>query len=178
MTAGSAKAGFSLLQRLSFKRQLLPLLYRALGGLFEKHGSASLALACYQEAASVNPADARAAFLSGRLLLLQGNVEPAAAAFREAVQARPEYAEAHNSLGIALCEQGQLTEAAGCYRAALRWQPGYAAAYNNLGNVQLSQGQLPEAEASFRQALHRIAIRRRSNRCARRCASSRDSPAP
>jgi FkbM family methyltransferase len=143
-----------LFRGLSFKHYLLPLLYRSLGGLFQKHGNASLALACYREAACLNPADAEPVFLSGRLLLLQGQVEPAAAAFREALQARPDYAEAHNALGVALYEQGRLGEAVDCYRSALRWQPAYAHAYNNLGNVQLSQGQIAEAEASFRQALH------------------------
>jgi predicted O-linked N-acetylglucosamine transferase (SPINDLY family) len=119
----------------------------------QKHGNASLALACYREAERLNPADAQSAFLSGRLLLLQGNFETAAAAFREALQARPDYAEAHNNLGVVLYEQGQLSEATDCYRAALRLQPAYAHAHNNLGNVQLSQGQLHQAEASFRQAL-------------------------
>lgn len=133
----------------------LPLFYRALGGLFQKRGNASLALACYREAARVNPADALSPFLLGRLLLLQGDVKAATESFREALRARPDYAEAQNNLGVALYEQGQLTEAADCYRKALRLQPGYAAAYNNLGNVELSRGQAAEAEASFRQALRR-----------------------
>ncbi len=132
--------------------KFLPRLLLKLGALFQSR-HAALALACYREAARLHPADARAAFLLGRLLLLQGNMEAAGAAFKAALRARPDYAEAHNNLGVALYEQGQVTEAADCYRAALRLKPDYAAACNNLGNVQLSQARAAEAEAGFRQAL-------------------------
>ena len=152
MTAGSAKAGIALLQRLSFKRQLLPLVYRALGGLFEKHASASLALACYREASCLDPADAQPAFLTGRLLL-QGYVETAAVAFRQALQARPDYAEAHNNLGTTLKEQDRDKEAEQSLREALRLKADFAGALSNLGGALLKQGKREEAVDAYRGAL-------------------------
>lgn len=142
-----------MFRRLSTFPRISSPFFRWLGGLLQKHGNISLALACYQHAARLNPADPQPAFLQGRLLLLQGKVDAAATAFRRALQARPDFAGAHNNLGVSLYELGQLTEAADCYRAALRVQSAYPAAHNNLGNVLLSQGHIAAAEASFREAL-------------------------
>ncbi len=143
-----------LWSRLSSGRfTVLPRLYRWLGRLFEKRGSASLARLCYEEAGRLNPHDARSPFALGKLFLSQGKVEEAVEAFRAAVKARPAYAEAHNNLGVAWAQQERSEEAADCYRAALRLKPDYAAAHNNLGNVYLVRGQLKEAEASYRAAL-------------------------
>ena len=139
----------SLFRRLS----VLPFLYLRLGKVFEKRGHASLAQSCYEEAGRLNPCDARAPFVLGRLLLSQSKAEAAAEAFKAALKARPDYPEAHNNLGVALAQQEQPDAAAECYRAALRLKPDYAAAHNNLGNAYLVHGQLAEAEASYRTAL-------------------------
>ncbi len=143
-----------LLSRLASGRfPVLPLLYRWLGGLFEKRGNLSLARLCYEEAGRLNPRDARSPFVLGRLFLGQGKVEEAVEAFKAAIEARPDYPEAHNNLGVAWAQQERSEAAEECYRTALRLKPDYAAAQNNLGNVHLVRGRLAEAEACYRAAL-------------------------
>jgi tetratricopeptide (TPR) repeat protein len=85
---------------------------------------ATEALAAYQEAVRVKPADVAVhKNLLGVALETREKLGEAIRAFREAIRLRPEFAEAYKNLGLALGRQGKLVEAIAAFREATRLDP-------------------------------------------------------
>ena len=88
------------------------------------------ALAHYQEAIRLQPADAAHHSNLGYVLVLLGRPEEAEVACREALRLKPDFANAMHNLAITRNLQGYLDEAIAINTEALRLDPGHAGAHN------------------------------------------------
>src|SRR6478609_8985682 len=98
-----------------------------------RQGDTAGALKAVDEAAHVDPKDARAPYLRGVALEKKGDTGAAMAAYRDAIARRPGFAEAHNNLGALLQAKGDAAGAVAELDAAVKANPSYAEAQYNLG---------------------------------------------
>jgi len=126
-----------------------------LAGAVRLHQAGDLveAVACYEQALSLNPNIPEA--LSNLALALTGlgKVDAAIARYEQALALKPNAPEILSNLGILLRDQGRTDEAITCYQKALALKPDYRAAHSNLGNALRAQGRLDEAITCYLQAL-------------------------
>ncbi|MGJ5816652.1 tetratricopeptide repeat protein [Paludibaculum fermentans] len=129
--------------------------YRLYDLAFEltEKGQNEAAIAEWQRALQLDPADARARTNLGGIYLRQGRLEPAAAEFRRALEAKPEAVEARNNLGLVLLQTGQLSEAAREFQQSLELEPQSMEALVNLGGVYLMQKDYRGAVSTLREAM-------------------------
>jgi tetratricopeptide (TPR) repeat protein len=114
------------------------------------------AIAHYQEALRINPANAEAHNnLAYELTKTPGRLPEAMAHYEKALRLKPGFAEAHNNLAIVLAAMpGRLAEAMAHYETALRSNPDYAEAHYNFAIVLAKiPGRLTEAIAHYEAAL-------------------------
>jgi len=116
-------------------------------------GRLDAAVACYNQALTLQPDHAGAHHNLGNALCELGKWDEAEASYRRALTFQPGLASAHNNLGTVLQEHDRLDDAIACYRQALVLEPTYAEALNNLGGALCRQGELNEGEACIRKAL-------------------------
>jgi tetratricopeptide (TPR) repeat protein len=125
-----------------------------LGWALESGGRLEAALAEYERAAALDPANGRAAFQRANTLQRMGRLGEAVAAYEALAAARPDLAvDVYTNLGVALAREQRPAEAERCYREALRRSPGHAPARVNLGALYLEQGRFAEAAESFEAAV-------------------------
>ncbi|HUL72425.1 MAG TPA: tetratricopeptide repeat protein [Vicinamibacterales bacterium] len=111
------------------------------------------ALAEFQEAQSLNPADDRAYTNSGVLLQYAlKKPEEAEASFRKAVDAAPKSVTARMALASFLWSAKRFAEAEATLKAALEIDPNNTDANRALGTFYMASGRIPEAEPYFQSA--------------------------
>ena len=126
--------------------------YEVAWALFEK-GQFKEAIAAWEYALELNPADAAARLNLGLSLMRTDRLDEAIPAFERAIAHDPASAEAYLNLGIALAGKGRAADAATTYRKALEIDETYAEAHSNLGVALASTGHGEDAIAHYRRAL-------------------------
>ena len=81
------------------------------------------ALEIAQTAARLEPEDAVARFVRGRVFLAQGEYDRSIADLQAAIELNPGMAQAHCGLGDAMAYSGRLDRAIGCFEEAVRISP-------------------------------------------------------
>jgi predicted O-linked N-acetylglucosamine transferase (SPINDLY family) len=124
-----------------------------LGAVFQAQRDRRQALACYEQALTLDPAMPEG--WNNRSLILSdlGNFAEAAASAREALRLRPAYPEAMNNLGVALYGLGDKPGALGQYQLAIQQRPHYARALANSGALHHELGDPVTALAHLELAL-------------------------
>jgi tetratricopeptide (TPR) repeat protein len=118
-----------------------------------KKGDQPGAIAAWEQALKLAPADASVHFNLANALSRTGDIQGAIAHYRKAIEASPDHAEAHNNLGYALASQGRAADAIEHFETALRSNPENANAHINLGNALAQQGRMAEAIPHFEAAV-------------------------
>lgn len=134
------------------------LIDRGLGS--HRRGDLENALANYDEAIRINPAEPMAYNNRGSARRDRQDFDGAMADFSEAIRLKPDYAMALNNRGVVRAAQGDLDGAIADYTEALRLEPNDAAAFNNRGTARRYRGDTGGALADYAEAL-----RARSNIC-------------
>ena len=106
-----------------------------LGAGLDRLGQAGPAIALFERALAIAPANAEIYVNYGSALVHQGRVDDAVRALRQAVALAPRDANGHNNLGIALAQQGDLAAARDAFSRALAIDPRHAGARGNLEQV-------------------------------------------
>ena len=99
------------------------------------------AIAAFDEAAKVDPKDARPPYLKGVALEKKGDNRGATAAYTAAIARKADFAEAHNNLGALLLAKGDAAGRRGRARGRREGEAGYAEAQYNLGVARDGAGQ-------------------------------------
>ena len=118
-----------------------------------KQGDAQGAMACYRQAAELDPRDPAPPFNMGNVLLEQGQWEEAHACFAQALQNQAEFAAAW--LQTARCEVrlGRLAQARESFASVLRLEPQNFSAWLEAGNLCRQMGLPEQALASYGRAV-------------------------
>jgi tetratricopeptide (TPR) repeat protein len=124
-----------------------------LGNKLIAAGRVTEAIAQYEVAVRLRPADAPAHSDLGNALRQAGRIPEAIEQCRTALQLEPDYAKAHNNLGNALLDAGQVPAAIAQYQAALQQEPDDATTHYNLGIALFRAERLPEAIAQYETAV-------------------------
>jgi Flp pilus assembly protein TadD/SAM-dependent methyltransferase len=124
-----------------------------LGMVRQRMGRFGDAIASYEEALRLKPADAAAANNLGYCLLERGDVEGARDWLSRSLAADPHNPTAHTNLGNALRTQGDLQAAQASYRRAIHLVPDFANAHYNLALTLRDLGHHQEGFQSARTAV-------------------------
>lgn len=117
----------------------------AAGRQARRQGDLTQAIACFREAARINPASVAALNNLATALQAQGDGAGALLHLRQALERAPHRALLHCNLGGLLQLQGDLASAIAAYRQALTLQPGIFLAHFNLGKALAAQEHWEEA---------------------------------
>jgi tetratricopeptide (TPR) repeat protein len=117
----------------------------AIAAGFRAAGELEKALALYDRAHELAPADAGILNNRGAVKRLMDRTEDARADFEAAAKADPKLAEAHFNLGLLHDEKGEYLKALEAYAAALKVRPAMPEAQNNVGVLYLKVGQAQKA---------------------------------
>jgi tetratricopeptide (TPR) repeat protein len=120
---------------------------------FQQSGRLTEAEQLYRAALKLDPDNADAWHLLGRIALQRGDLAAAAAQVREAIRRRPNIPAFPSSLGEILQAQGEIEKAQTCYQEALRLAPDFAPALVNLGNTLQGRGRYEEACIQYGRAI-------------------------
>jgi tetratricopeptide (TPR) repeat protein len=123
--------------------------YAEQGRMAGQQGRAGDAVAAYEAALHLDPANVDAHRGLGFAFASQGRRADAITHYREAIRLAPSDPAVHNNLAIALEEAGELEEATDEYAETVRLAPGEPGPRLNLGAVLAGQGRLDEAIAQY-----------------------------
>lgn len=107
----------------------------------------------YQQAARLDPDDARSFAGLGNVYLDQGRFADAAEQYRQAIKLKGDYVDAYMPLGYALVRMNRHADAIAAYNQALKIDPGNPEVYNNLGYLYNHTGRYGEAIEACQQAI-------------------------
>jgi tetratricopeptide (TPR) repeat protein len=127
--------------------------YCDIGDTYRQRMQYLAAIAAYQEAIAIMPANPDAHFGLASCYEHQDRLNEAITAYREAIAIQPEFAPAHCGLGFCYGRQERYSEAVSAYLRAIAIQPGYAHAYVLLGYTYSAQMREGEAIAAFERAI-------------------------
>ncbi len=114
----------------------------------------SSTVAIWQDTVAKAPANPRAHYTFGTILMTDANDVPRAMEqFCDAIGLAPDYADAHANLGVALFGQGNTDQAVPELREAIRLNPNLADAHNDLGLVLAREKKPDQAAEEFRETL-------------------------
>jgi tetratricopeptide (TPR) repeat protein len=125
----------------------------ALGDALRKAGQREQALAEFEQAVRLDPADPYYRIYPGKLELELGRPVAARAHFEEALRLRPDWSLAHENLGMARLESGELDSAGSAFERALELAPDNLDAGRGLGMTRARQGRTREALSIFERVL-------------------------
>jgi superkiller protein 3 len=108
----------------------------------------------HERAVALNPQNAHARFMLGRIALEERRPSEAIGHFREAIRVVPEFEEAWNGIGLALLEQRRFAAAVTHYSEMVDALPTSVLALEGLATAELGRRRIDEAE---RQAMAAIA---------------------
>jgi tetratricopeptide (TPR) repeat protein len=124
-----------------------------LGNLRMKQGDLAAAVAFFDRAIALRPADADALTNRGAALRRLGRSKEAIDSYRKALRLSPFSFAAHYDLGGALADAGLLKDAAVQFEEACRIDPAHAGVQSNLAATLLKLNRPKEAIPHFEQAL-------------------------
>jgi protein O-mannosyl-transferase len=129
-----------------------PRVWVGVGLALANRGDFDRAIANYQRALQIDPADVQAIYNLGDALYHKGDIPAAVDQYQRAVALKADFSLAHCALGNALLRLGQTEKARHHYAEAIRYEPDYADAHFNLANV-LAQSDPEQAASHYRQAI-------------------------
>jgi predicted Zn-dependent protease len=121
--------------------------------LLLKQKKAGDALALFEKAASLRPANARLCLHRANALAMLNRRAEALGQLREAVRQQPGFSEAHYLLGVELALDGTVREAAVEFLEVTRLNPNYPLGHLNLGIALAKLGRTEDAIMQFRETL-------------------------
>jgi tetratricopeptide (TPR) repeat protein len=129
--------------------------YRIVDEAMDSQGKGDLtgALAKWQSALELDPADARANNGMGIALGMSGKQDEAIPYFKKAVQTQGDFFEAYYNLGIIFTKENKIDEAKDAWRNVVRIRPQFAQGHENLGYALYAQSNFPESLKQLRTAL-------------------------
>lgn len=125
----------------------------ARGNQLEDNARYGAALECYESAARIAPASAKAHMNIGNALQKLKRVDEAAASFRTAIRIAPDYASPRFNLGSLLAARGEHEAAEAELREAMRIDPQMFEAAVVVSAVMEATGRFVEAERVLRETL-------------------------
>ena len=131
----------------------LPGAYTTLAGFHAAARQTDRANEALREALRVDPYDAAAWDLAGRVLAEKGQFPEALFDFEKAIRHRPEFAPHLYDYALTLSSASEFDRAQENVEAALRADPKLAEAHVLLGRLLVRKGQLPEAATEYGQAV-------------------------
>lgn len=131
----------------------LPGQYTDLADLLARAGRPNEAEQALKQALEIDPFDATAYNLKGRILIARGSVPEALYDFRKSIDVRPGFAPNLYDYAIALVTADRFEEAREYATEASRSDPKMAGAHELLGSLAMRQQQYPDAIKEYRQAL-------------------------
>ncbi len=127
--------------------------WKALGTALALQGRAQDAVAAFQHAIPLLPADSEALIRYGKVMYELGQLENAETHLRRALQIDPASINASSNLARVLYAEGKIVEAEQCFRHSIQLRPNLASAHFDLATLQNEQFRFAESEAGFRRAL-------------------------
>jgi len=95
----------------------------------------SNAIACFEKAIQINPADADAHCNLGSTFIRKNQLKDAILAYKEAIDIDPNFAQPYFNLGILLNNIGKTDEAIACFQSAVDLVPSWIEAKQYLGKL-------------------------------------------
>jgi len=124
--------------------------YLNLGFLEQSQGNLNQALACYRQAAQLQPHGPPDFFSQAVALASHGRHGEAIEYFRTLLPYAPEFWQARYLLGVELTGQGNLEDARAQFAEVIRYRPDYAPAHMDLAVILARQGKPDQALEEFR----------------------------
>lgn len=112
------------------------------------------AIAVYQQAANLDPKNAKIHSGIGYLYAQQGNFQPALAAYRRALAINPENGDFYYAVGYIKGNLGDIAGAKEAYRRAIQINRNNVNAYLGLGVMQSRLGDYEAANWAYEQAIN------------------------
>ena len=131
----------------------LPEGYTNLANLLVRTGQAEAADAALRRALDIDPYDAAAYNLSGRVLAGKGEMPEALYDFAKATRLRPDYGPYLYDYALMLLHLNRYDEAQEPAEAAVRADPNLAEAHDLLGGLLARRAQLDQAASQYREAV-------------------------
>jgi serine/threonine protein kinase/tetratricopeptide (TPR) repeat protein len=119
--------------------------HRCLGRVFLGTGENQKALAQYQEAMKIQPADETVQGGLAQIYERLGRSKEAEETYKQAIAMRPNYWASYNWLGLYYQHSGRYDEARQMYSRVVELAPDSFMGYSNLGGVYVLQGKYQEA---------------------------------
>lgn len=119
------------------------------GLVYHKMAMSDEALDCYEEAARLDPANARTWCNLSSIWFDRGDYAESEAMARKALEIRPDYPRALDNLAATLSAVDRLQEAAEVCQQAIRLQPNLHSAWFKLGVIKFQQDQFVPAMEAF-----------------------------
>lgn len=123
------------------------------GSAFLQGGNASQALACFESARRIDPANPTLYLYAGAALHDLKRFDEAAACYEKALQIAPLMGEIHNNLGNSLIELGRFWDAVDSFSKAATLLPSSPVPLTARATALQALGKVFEAEADCRKAL-------------------------
>lgn len=123
-----------------------------LAGLYWQQNDYDRAIATYQKALAIDPANADVHYILGRTYLLQERLEEAIAALRQAVALRPDDVQSLEALGQSYLAEAAWAEALAVYQHLAELRPQEASVYLAMGDAYSRLGRLEDAAAAYQRA--------------------------
>lgn len=111
------------------------------------------ALACLDQAITLNPRNFDAYKNLGLAQLAKGMLDQAIVSSQKALALKPDHPDALLDLGNAYAGQDLLSQAQRCYERILQLDPRHASAHGNLANVLAYTGETEAAQSHYREAV-------------------------
>ena len=124
-------------------------LYSRLGSLLLRQGKRDEAIASFEKASELNPADSESLSDLGLAYLESGRLADAERAFKWSVATNPDFALSHNGLGLVSIDKRDLPNARIHFEKAVQLDPDLLVAHLNLGRIYKITGDPKRARASF-----------------------------
>ncbi len=127
--------------------------YTSLAGLLLATGQPDLAAAAAQRGLNLDPYDATAYNLSGRMLASKGQNSEALFDFEKATQLRGGYGPYQYDYALMLVRLDRFDEAQAAVEASLKADPNFATAHELLGSLLARKSQMADATREYRRAV-------------------------
>ncbi|MBF0124016.1 MAG: tetratricopeptide repeat protein [Magnetococcales bacterium] len=125
----------------------------AQGTQHHTQGRIDEAIACYQQALTVDPRHVATLNNLSIAYMGQGKLDDAIVCYDRIIAIHPDVGGFRNGQGAIFAAQGKNDEAIACYRKALELKPDLFEAHDNLGRVLMLQGDIPGALVHFNRAV-------------------------
>jgi tetratricopeptide (TPR) repeat protein len=127
--------------------------YTSLAGLLLTTGQVDLAAAAAQRALAIDPYDAAAYNLAGRVLASKGQNSEALFDFEKATQLRASYGPYQYDYALMLVRLNRFDDAQAAVEAGVKADPNFPAAHELLGSLLARRSQMADATREYRRAV-------------------------